>query len=221
MPRGHHASGAWRPVLQAGCSPLQALQIVRAHVREAGTKGIPWQRVFDAVRPIAATIWNGWTLRQRAQFLRHLRTLWDVHRHRMAGRIQGLEQKIGGVRAKVRFRQGDVSELNVAAVINCTGPQSDIRRSNQPLLQHLLNRNLVAPDTLGLGLESDDCVLNVNGFEPWLFALGALTRPAWWEITAVPEIRAQAERLARKIASNADETDDPLSAVFLDIGAGI
>ena len=30
----------------------------------------------------------------------------------------------------------------------------------------------------------------------WLYAIGPLTRPAWWEITAAPEINAQIARLA-------------------------
>ena len=54
-----------------------------------------------------------------------------------------------------------------------------------------------------MGLDvSDDCALidrarqSVSG----LYALGPLTRGAWWEITAVPELRNQAARFARLLA---------------------
>jgi uncharacterized NAD(P)/FAD-binding protein YdhS len=241
LPRSHQAGGTWVSVLRGASSPLAWFRTVRAHMREASSRGIPWQRVFDALRPAAATIWAGWTVRQRSQFLRHLRTLWDIHRHRMpgrvadvmtrlvedrrlsvkAGRIKNLAQTDSGIHVTIGLRHGGTVEMDVATVINCTGPQSDIRYSSQPLIRQILGRHLVKPDALGLGLESDDCAINADGSVPWLFALGALTRPAWWEITAVPEIRAQAERLARKIACKDAESDGLLSATFLDIGAGI
>ncbi len=54
----------------------------------------------------------------------------------------------------------------------------------------------------------------------WLFALGPLTRPAWWEITAVPEINLQIERLVAQITRSAPVA--PLtSADFLGMGGGI
>ena len=53
----------------------------------------------------------------------------------------------------------------------------------------------------------------------WLYALGALTCPQWWEITAVPEITVQVDRLVGQLANPAAAH---LSAGdFLDLGAGI
>ncbi len=43
--------------------------------------------------------------------------------------------------------------------------------------------------------------LLVRCFYSWLFALGPLTRPAWWEITAVPEINLQIDRLVAQLSS--------------------
>ncbi len=53
----------------------------------------------------------------------------------------------------------------------------------------------------------------------WLFVLGPLTRPAFWEITAVPEIKAQVDRLVGRLAQ--ETSLRPLTSMFLDIGAGI
>jgi uncharacterized NAD(P)/FAD-binding protein YdhS len=53
-----------------------------------------------------------------------------------------------------------------------------------------------------------------------LFALGPLTRPAWWEITAVPEINLQIERL---VAQLSNPVNAPRLTVgdFMDMGGGI
>ena len=54
----------------------------------------------------------------------------------------------------------------------------------------------------------------------WLFALGPLTRPAWWEITAVPEINLQIERLVAQL-SNPVNAPRLTVADFMDMGGGI
>ena len=66
----------------------------------------------------------------------------------------------------------------------------------------LQRRGLIAPDSLGVGIETEDCaVQNSAGHtSPWLFALGPLTRPSWWEVVAVPEINAQIDRLVHDIS---------------------
>jgi uncharacterized NAD(P)/FAD-binding protein YdhS len=243
LPHAHQPGGSWRPVLAAGVSPRQALRIIRANVREARSQSVPWQRVFDSVRPAVASIWHNWSLAQRAQFLRHLRAIWDVHRHRMAqrvgdvverlvtekrltvsaGRVLVLNEEKNGITAVLKPRTGKAQLLEVGAVVNCTGPQMDLRQSTHPLLAMLQHQGLVHSDPLGLGLESEDCALKASDgtVSDWIYALGPLTRPAWWEIVAVPEINAQIERLVHKIARTAEAFALPLPELFLDIGAGI
>jgi uncharacterized NAD(P)/FAD-binding protein YdhS len=224
-------------------SPRQTFAAIRSNVRQAESQDIPWQRVFDAARPAVASLWHGWGIGQRAQFLRHLRTLWDVHRHRMtermaakvdgylwngnltvtAGRVLSVEEHKDGLTAVIRPRGEQALSAEIDVVINCTGPVLDLRHAVQPLLQNLMHHGLVRPDTLGLGLDTEDCaVVGVSGVpSDWLFALGPLTRPAWWEVTAVPEIKAQIDRLVGRFAPEISEIFRPLTAVFLDIGAGI
>jgi uncharacterized NAD(P)/FAD-binding protein YdhS len=67
-----------------------------------------------------------------------------------------------------------------------------------------MKRGLARPDQLRLGLEVDEHsrALSQDGrIHLNLFALGALTKGRWWEVTAVPEIRAQAERIGEFVAS--------------------
>jgi uncharacterized NAD(P)/FAD-binding protein YdhS len=91
------------------------------------------------------------------------------------------------------------------------------------LLQNLFTQDLIQSDPLGLGLESEDCAVKdaQGAVSNWIYALGPLTRPAWWEIVAVPEINVQIDRLVRRLGSEEDIAARPLHSVFLDIGAGI
>lgn len=245
LPRAHRYGGEWptflAPHLPAG--PLALSKAIRAEVRKAEAEGQPWQRVIDAVRPFIGRIWAEWTPADRGRFLRHQRARWDIFRHRMAPRIaSGIERltasgqlAIKGGRLRDWRRDGDrlqvtlhprgggaAQTLAAARVINCTGPRSDLKGLEVPLFADLARKGLIAPDALGLGLETADCaVLSARGeASPWLYAVGPLTRPAWWEITAVPEIAAQVDGLAHTLSQDLEQPRG-LAEVFLDLGAGI
>jgi uncharacterized NAD(P)/FAD-binding protein YdhS len=249
-PAVHAGGGAWPAFIEEAlpASPRRLTRLIRRQVEMAQARGVPWQRVFDAARPAVPAIWRSWSETQKRQFLRHLRTRWDVRRHRMAPRIaaalEGLMDQ-GRLRVEagrvvsyrlIRDASGDRVEVcyggkdarrtfHAAQVINCTGPQRDLGRSGIPLLADLLGRGLALPDTLGLGLETrDGALLDRQGVaSDRLFALGALTCPSWWEITAVPEINVQVDRLVARLAGeDAGPGPAPLEASdFLDLGAGI
>jgi len=94
----------------------------------------------------------------------------------------------------------------VSRIINCTGPEPDPFRSRNPLLLDLLAQGAAGADPLGLGLHVDEAskVLNAAGAPTQgLFAMGALTQGQFFEITALAEIRAQAERVAALIGAEA------------------
>jgi uncharacterized NAD(P)/FAD-binding protein YdhS len=66
-----------------------------------------------------------------------------------------------------------------------------------------LRDGLVRPDPLRLGLDvSGTCALRDRGgaIAPNLFAVGPVTKGAFWEMTAVPDIRRQTEKLAEYLA---------------------
>ncbi len=246
-PTRHAPGGAWAPFLAAAAprTPLEALRVLRRQLALAAQEAVPWQRVFDAARPDVARIWRSWDAPSRRRFLRHLRTLWDVHRHRMApriadrleallssgqltlqaGRIAGLTATAEGVSAQVHLRHGGASTIGpVARVVNCTGPRSDFKRLEAPLYGYLRRRDLIRPDPLALGLETEHCaVLNASGApSAWLYAIGPLTRPALWEVTAAPEINAQVDALIARIAAGtAFAPSASLELTFADLGAGI
>lgn len=243
-PRSHLHGGAWTaPPLTPGLAPPALMAALREQIEQATAAGVPWQRVFDAARPVVASVWATWTLKQRRQFLRHLRTRWDVHRHRMAprigaalqdlldsgqlriipGRLRGFKAGGQGITAELAAPHGAVQPVRAARIVNCTGPRSDFGRIEIPLVADLRRRGLLRPDPLGLGLDTQDCAMVGQGGSPsaWLYALGPLTRPAWWEVTAVPEIAVQADRLVKVLTHPEGAVAAPLSDAFLDLGAGI
>ena len=64
-------------------------------------------------------------------------------------------------------------------------------------MRALLARGLLRQDALSLGLEVEPDRLEAA---PGLHVLGPPTRAALWEATAVPELRAQAARVAELLA---------------------
>lgn len=242
-PKRHQSGGAWAEFLhdKIPASPLTLLRIVRAEIAAAEAQNIPWQRVFDAARPAVASIWSAWDDKSRRQFLRHLRVRWDIHRHRTAPRIaDGIDtlvserrlDMVGGrissyredgplVEATIALRGGGTRAFKAGHVINCTGPGADFDKIAIPLIADLRQRRLAVADALGVGFETEDCaVIDASGrTSSWLFALGPLTRPAWWEITAVPEINLQIDRLVAQLTAAAPARLTP--ADFLFIGEGI
>jgi uncharacterized NAD(P)/FAD-binding protein YdhS len=107
----------------------------------------------------------------------------------------------------VRFRPrgGDGAEERVVArVVNCSGPGADYDRIAHPLVRALLQDGLVRPDPLRLGLDvTGACALldRQGAISRRLFAVGPATRGAFWEMTAVPDIRRQCEFLATHLAT--------------------
>jgi uncharacterized NAD(P)/FAD-binding protein YdhS len=220
VPRAHAPVAANIPELHAAGSPREIL----AAVREASGDG-QWRETIDALRPQVRGIWENWSQAQRSSFLRHLRPWWDVHRHRLApsvarrigllmrsrelvvraGEITGLTPNREGIEVTWRPRGGTLTRrLSVDAVVNCAGLLGDLDRAQEPLLQRLLARGHIRPDPCRLGAEVDPTsrlIGAAGASEHGLYAVGPLTRGAFWEITSVPDIRTQAAEAAQAILS--------------------
>ncbi|WP_019947132.1 FAD/NAD(P)-binding protein [Hymenobacter aerophilus] len=198
----------------------EVMRVVRRHVAAAQAQGLAWQPVLDSLRPDLPRIWAGWPLAEQARFLRHLAGMWSVLRHRSppgnaatieellaSGRVQQLR---GRARQLVPTDDGLLVTISRAGqpdrqvtarhVITCTGPLLDYRRIQEPLVVQLREAGRLVPDPLGLGLLTDvnGALLNADGrASGTLFTIGPSRRPAFFESTAVPELRAQAVTLAR------------------------
>jgi len=191
----------------------------------ARSEAVGWRAAVYELRTVTQDLWGAAGLDERRRFLRHLRPWWDVHRHKLApavgariaamqadgrlsiaaGRLVSAEPD--GGRAAIRFRargRDEIEMLRVARIVNCTGPEADIARSGEPLLAALLESGRIRADVLKVGIHVDgDCrTIDAEGrASDSLYAIGPVTKGTFWESVAVPDIRAQAERVARLIAS--------------------
>jgi len=203
--------------------PASASKLVRFMRDRADARG--WRDAVDDLRPVTQMMWGAASDMERARFLRHLRPYWDVHRHRLApyvaaridalraaGRLHFVAGKTveavarnGGVSVRWRARGAERDQaMTVRRVVNCTGPQGDLLRSDDPLLAHLRDKGQVRADRLRLGLDVDaqSRVIDAAGHaQERLFAIGPMTRGGLWEVVAVPDIRNQVWALARKLAN--------------------
>ena len=221
-PHGPVASASEGFVHALPSSLREVVRFVRA-LSANDARGDKWRRAFTELRGIAPSLWRGWTVAERKRFLRHIRPFWDAHRHRLAprvhakvtraiesgqvkilrGRIEDIEHHPLRAALNVTVRHADsIRTLEAAWIVNCTGPEPDPARSTNPLLQSLLGDGLARPDALGLGLAVDSesrVVASSGSAHASLFALGNLTRGTRWEVTAVPEIREQANAVVRRV----------------------
>jgi len=203
---------------------LGFLRGLRTEVRAAAEHNVDWREVLTSIRDDTQSLWRRLDEAQRLAFLRHLRPYWETHRHRaspdtmlaiesliesgalelIAGQLETCEPQEDRVGVTIACRGGGQRHLLVAKVINCTGPNTDLAHTRDPLLVSLRERRAVRPDVLGLGLDSDDegRALNASG-DPteWLSVLGPLRKGRLWENTAVPELRIEAQRLASRLVS--------------------
>jgi uncharacterized NAD(P)/FAD-binding protein YdhS len=187
-----------------------------------------WRAMVDSLRPVTQQIWKSFTGDEKSRFMRHPRPFWEVHRHRIAPELAGkvdamcaagrLEimrarlhrqsirmqgQKIA-VELETRLPSGNSEKISrqFDAVVNCTGPDTSLDHTRDPLLRSLRDAGLLQPDPLGLGVEVTDVfqLRDIHGNpNPRLYALGPMCKAAAWEITAVPDIRKQTQRLAAEL----------------------
>lgn len=209
-----------------GARITRLLRAVRDRAGVAAAQGHDWRAVMDAVRPLGQSVWQSLRESERLRFVRHLRSYWEVHRHRAApaameqvarlramgrlvirgGRISSFVER--GRRVDVTFvsRGGRGKQMTqVERVINATGPDMDYRRARDPLLRQLLHDGVCRPGPMGLGFEAtaEGTIVGADGKpSPMLSTLGPPLRGVLWETTAVPEIRAQAAALARRIVKS-------------------
>lgn len=206
------------------------LHALRGEVRAAAAKGIDWREVVTSLRHDTPAIWMSLSESERARFLRHVRPFWETHRHRAApesatpiaellgrnelvvhaGRVLGYTESTSGVDVRMlpRGAERDIS-LHVARVINCTGPETDVRKVEDAFVRRLVQDGVVRPDALGLGLDTDAhgaIVDRAGRVQDRLMLVGPLRKGQLWENTAVPELRHETLAMAKRLAAQVEAT---------------
>ena len=227
LSRVHEQTRGWKPFLEPGCvapTVTAYARRIRQEIKRAAAEGVDWRGVIDALRPHTQGVWRTLPAVERQRFLRHLRPWWEVHRHRMAPQVAAIIDRLTqagtfkivagritrwaaapagvAITLEPKGNSGPPIRIEAAYVVNCTGASVDYRHLRDPLIRTLLDQGRARPDPLGLGLDVTD-ELNLigtdDGKSPRIFALGPPTKAAFWEITAVPDIRKQGRAFAARL----------------------
>ncbi|QRM47257.1 FAD/NAD(P)-binding protein [Rhizobium sp. BG4] len=182
-----------------------------------------WRSVMDRLRPQTQALWARLPAAERSRFLRHALPWWNIHRHRVAPDVHGRFRELvengqvvvhagflsaveeAGKGLSINYRAKgtwDGKRMNVDWLINCTGVER-AGIAHSPLLAEMKRQALIKADPRGLGIVVDpqSRVPGDTAIRARLYAVGALTAGQFWEITAVPDIRVQAQAVANEIAS--------------------
>lgn len=227
LPRVHAAGRPLEIRLEdvpLGAPVSRLMQWLRIQARHAEAEGGTWRDAVDGLRPHLRAIWQALPLPERSRFLRHGASWWEVHRHRLPpesakpihaalddGRIRLVRAAFvraerdanAQLHAVIRPRgQHHEQQIPAARIIDCRGIRRDPEQHATPLVAGLLQSGLARIDALRLGLDvAPDCALLDRAGHPStrIFAIGPVSRAAFWEVTAIPDIRDQTENLARQL----------------------
>lgn len=174
--------------------------------------------LIAAMRPFNQELWKGFSAADKRRFLRHVRPLWEPHRHRIpvraaatlnqlldngrlvveAGRLVSITNHGESGTAAVKLRSKTEVTHKYTRVFLCTGSEGKLTDSEMPLIKNLLKRNLISPGPLGLGVASHS--QSRTSASPNFLVVGPMLREELWEITAVAELRRAAADAAGQIA---------------------
>ncbi len=206
-------------------------ELFKKHVRQVRQLGISAEPVVDSVRGKSQSIWMKLSFEDKQKFMKYLRHLWGVARHRIPGHVYDriLRMKLDGKLSIIKGRLIDINKtpegirvdyrnrktmtdesILVSRVINCTGPFTDITRSKNPLIASMVANGLIRPDQMKLGIDADvsfRVIGNDNEPSEDIYTLGGNLKGLLWESTAVPELRVQAENLANALLERISEPE--------------
>lgn len=224
-----HPHTSYRPLTGAfdatgATGARDLLRMIRRRVRQAEVQGDDWRAVVDSLRPVTNDIWCRLELSEQRRIHRHVKTWWDIHRHRMApeigakilaaresgqlrvhaGRVSKPTADETGLQVDIALRAGGSLALHLQRAINCTGANEDYHMVPNPLIQALLDTGRIRPNYIGKGLQTNPhgAIIDSDGVtSDWLLTLGPPRIGGLLETIAVPELRKQAEAMASYLSS--------------------
>jgi uncharacterized NAD(P)/FAD-binding protein YdhS len=219
--RSFESYASFFPEIKDSKQILDIFRTVRKHLDRAKAMGIDERAVIDSLRPDTQTLWLGIPSDEKRRFLRHLFRYWEIIRSRIppeseaiittmrdsgqfnviAGQIRDFVETEAALEVHYIPRGRTTDEVERAVlVINCIGPESNYSKVDHPLVRNLMKRGLIRPGPANLGIDAlpNGAIIGRDGASSdVLYTLGSTMRGVLWEVIAVPEIRVQAERLAR------------------------
>ena len=199
----------------------------RAYLKEEEANGGTYRSVIDSLRPYTAKYWQKFSDKDKSRFMRHLRALWDVHRHRKAENIsefvqeqqdQGNLELVYGALSSLAVNQGEFKLSyrprgskkqktypgSFAAVINCTGPSGNLKKVDSSLCHSVFDHKAAKQGPLKMGWVVDDGFRLLADSQPvkptkGLYSIGSCLKGQYWETLAIPELRVQSKLVAESM----------------------
>jgi uncharacterized NAD(P)/FAD-binding protein YdhS len=205
--------------LQNRAEPLEVPAEVRtspSEIRQFIENSQDWRAAQDGVRHQLPEIWHNWSNKHKSDFLSNDLRWWNVKRHRLAPEIAD-EVRVALEEDRIKIVQGQIERVNQIGevfsvalhsgeifrgetVVNCLGYSV---AGTGSVIDNLVKNKLAVPAPLGLGLCTDFPRFNVinseNRAHPNLFAIGPILFGERFETTAIPELREQADEIAKSL----------------------
>ena len=191
---------------------------IRAALRADAAAGLTWHAALDRVRTQGPAIWAALDAPARSRVVRHLRTLWDVHRFRVAPQVEAVLDRLTTLAGRLTGSRVTPEGLAVSwrprgaasgreavfdAVVVTTGPAHGRVIADTPVLASLAAAGRLRPDPLGLGIDTDPegRPIGADGRgDSGILVCGPLARGQVGELMGVPEVTQHAELTARRAA---------------------
>lgn len=236
LPRAHLRKQQYRPAsplsIPGGMTLARLLRWLRDRLDPTD-----WRATVDGLRSHTIHVWQRLGPQGQEQFLRHLRSWWDVHRHRMApdvadaidslrrtgrlrthaGRLHSLDVQASGTHVRWQVRGAErIEKLSAGLCFDASGRSQRWDMQQEGLLHRLVEGGLASMDSHNMGIRADDRfrILNADGQpEARIFTFGPTLKGSLWECTAVPELRGMARYCARHMLASIEsgEPDKPSS----------
>lgn len=204
---------------------LTLFKSISRQIEEAALEGYDWRQIIDSLRPLANSFWQRLDWVEREKFNRVLMSLWNYYRHRVPAeclveikkrmkkkRFSMIEGVVLSIERDEETQEAlivnyhskdslEVKRLKADYVLNCSGPERDVRKNPQPLIQNLIKNDLIRPNRLHMGIQASEEGAAIGKAEKQLFVIGSLLFGERLETTAAEELRSQCSRLAGRLLS--------------------
>lgn len=211
LPKEHDSIRA--PAINPPLDEINSPELLMNYMLEAGDK---WRETQDGLRSITQGIWERFPEGEKLNWMKKYSREWNRHRFRMSpenytqikqyesqGRLRLIATELESIQNLdgaiiVSLKNGET--LKVDLVLNCCGNALEY---DQSLIRTLIDKNCLMRGPLGMGLSFDLQSFSLR--EPdgscheKVFALGPILVGELFEPLGIPEIRAQAVRLAAKL----------------------
>jgi uncharacterized NAD(P)/FAD-binding protein YdhS len=142
------------------------------------------RHVIDSIRPITAKLWQNFDKKNKKLFLRLL-PYWNIFRHRAPiASLELVEEMIATNRLEIRH--GGIKkiskEFECDYLVNCVG--FEMRPEKYPLFSQMISEKLLKKD-----------FFLVRSNHPKIHLLGGINIGQSFEITAVPDLRSNVEKV--------------------------